>query len=154
MSDSQQIPDGKPYMVGRDFTAGERSNDLPYYLEAGQAVLTGDAARARIAEKAGISVSWPLTQDDRARVDAHMHDTAQRFRESMEAIRASFAKVDFAGAAESIREFTESYRQAQEAESAPHPLHPAIKKPSRTPPPWAVNVGKAKRNPRSTRRVK
>lgn len=149
-----EIPDGRPYMVGRDFTVGERSNDLPYYMESDRVVLTGDDARARIAEKAGMTVSWPLTPDDRARVDAHMHDSGARFRAAMEAIRASFTKVDFAAAAESIREFVDSYKQEQEAESAPHPLHPAIKMPSRTPPPWAIDVGKSKRNPRSTRRVK
>lgn len=78
---------------------------------------------------------------------AQVHDFARQMADSL--------AVAFQRIGESLRPFQEFAETLTPEDQRPHPVHPAIRRPSHTPPMWANNPSRTRRNKYGpTRRVK
>ena len=128
-----EIPEGRPYMVGRDFIL----------------------AKAKWTVRKQPNGTWAAQSPAPYRPHPYVYDTwmdAYEFASTggdstaaaLLRIQRFVRCIDTTGDQVKIRTEWETLRSPR----------PAIKQPSHTPPSWAIDVGKSKRNPRSTRMVK
>lgn len=131
MSERCQIPDGEPFVYGRDYRL------------------------RRWTVRKQPNGTWAAQSPAPYRPHPYVYDTWQEAYDfastngdplaiAMRRIQRVARLFDVTGDEVRIREESELLR----------PPRPAIKKPSHAPPSWAIDVGKSKRDPRSSRRVK